>query len=376
MDSKQILIAFLFTVSFSSCINKPQQLGVASTYFAPSALYAEGVVSKFYRQATPTNKNATSSMDIRYLRYQFQAPDILYCDEIDAAFKLRKHKEYQIKEDKMILLDYYEIFRGDTCEVAIKDNVELNWKTDEAVVKMKRYFRKTKTELNSISELIGVSDTIVENMPCKNILWKSSIESITEVDTMNFSSLNSSYYAKGIGFFGEVQKYESYHYSYELIEQMSIADFEKKKANAKKRIAYIDPSNTIDDNPDFKLCGKENEIDDYYNRDQRAGLNGGKGSWWRILERMLKPEKLHNESGYLTFRFVINCEGTVGRFITEQADLNFVKKEFNSETINHLYEIVSSQKDWLPSGNENGLFDSYVYVTFKLKDGKIIELLP
>jgi len=90
MDSKQILIAFLF------------------------------------RQATPTNKNATSSMDIRYLRYQFQAPDILYCDEIDAAFKLRKHKEYQIKEDKMILLDYYEIFRGDTCEKGILEKRKLN----------------------------------------------------------------------------------------------------------------------------------------------------------------------------------------------------------------------------------------------------------
>ena len=162
----------------------------------------------------------------------------------------------------------------------------------------------------------------------------------------------------------------------ELVEQIPIEQFQKMANHGRHRLAYIDPEKTMDEATDFKICNER--IADYYNHDigHFPILKGGKNAMQKLLNTQLDKTKLFKESGYLTFRFVVNCEGVAGRFITEQTDLDFQGKTFNPETVSHLYEIVKNIKDWRTTMIRKEARDAYAYITFKLNDGEIIELLP
>ncbi len=373
---QKLFLILIISALLGGCTKKELDLGVGTNYFAPFKSYQKGVVFKYYQHYIPTNKDASTSTNIQYRRYQFEEPDILYCDVLNAAFEVEIEDKYQLKEGKMTILESKSLSYGDTSLATIEDNLLLDWKNGNGRMKMTMDLKNNKTNIISSRQQHLISDTIIDGRSCKKVHWTNRYKILRTTDTIDYTSQGFTSYAKGIGILEELIITDKYQMHRELIEQMSIADFEKKKGEAKKRVAYIDSSQKIDTISNFKLCYDESSIGDYYNRAQMGQLNGGKGTWWRILEKDLNEKKLFQESGYLTYRFVLNCKGEAGWFTTEQADLKFNKKSFNPETVAHLLEIVSSQKDWLVTENNQGALDSYVYITFKLQDGKIIELLP
>ena len=370
-----IFLAYLVW-SLLSCSSQSIDLGVAKRYHPPAKAYQDGIVYKYYIHAIPTNKDKISSTNIQYLKFKSQGTNFLLCDATNAAFQPIWHKKTQIENGKMLTKDFYRIFKGDTCQTTIRENAEFDWNNGAAVLNSSLYFEKADTKINIINKQVSVTDTLVENLPTKHFQKIIENQVITATDTTNYTSEESRIYAKGIGLYSIWIKTDQTHFHHELIEQMSIGEYEKRKAKAKKRIAYIDPNESMSQDENFKICNKEKNIGDYYGRENPCQLKGGKGSWWRILKKELKPALLHEESGYLTYRFVVNCEGESGRFITEQTGLDFKKKKFNDETIDHLFQIVADQKDWQIGIVQDKTVDSYVYITFKLKDGKVIEILP
>jgi hypothetical protein len=136
-------------------------------------------------------------------------------------------------------------------------------------------------------------------------------------------------------------------------------------------IGYIDPKTALGDK-NFKTC--KNEIYEYYNSEPDGGYKHGKKA---LRDSVLRKYSVSiNESGYLTFRFVVNCEGKAGRYIVIQNDLDFEPKEFAEELTSHLFTITQDLKEWRPVILENEPRDYYMYITYKLLDGKIIEILP
>ena len=103
---------------------------------------------------------------------------------------------------------------------------------------------------------------------------------------------------------------------------------------------------------------------------------GGKGGLWEMVENNLDPSLLKGQDGYFTFRFVVNCKGEAGRFTTEESDLKYNKKEFSSELRNHFLEMLLGVPQWESLTINGEPRDAYVYVTFKIKDDEIIEILP
>jgi hypothetical protein len=152
-------------------------------------------------------------------------------------------------------------------------------------------------------------------------------------------------------------------------------EFEKRSAHGKKRVAWIDPSLTLDDHTDFKLCHGEDLIYDYYNSGGLAQHGESKKEMVRNLMAQIDRKKLFDESGFLAFRFVVNCEGKAGRFITEETDLDFGRKKFNPQTVAHLYQLVYALQDWKPVvvGESR---DAYFYLTFKMNHGEVTDILP
>ena len=78
----------------------------------------------------------------------------------------------------------------------------------------------------------------------------------------------------------------------------------------------------------------------------------------------------------MTFRFVVNCEGKAGRYMVIQNNLDLEPKVFDEKLTSHLFTITQGLKEWRPVILENEPRDYYMYITYKLLDGKIIEILP
>jgi len=136
-------------------------------------------------------------------------------------------------------------------------------------------------------------------------------------------------------------------------------------------IGHIDPETALGDK-DFKTC--KDEIYEYYNSEPDGGYKYGKKALRDTVLR--KYSSNGNESGYLTFRFVVNCQGKAGRYITISNNLEMIPKQFDKELVSQLFAITQDLNEWRPVILENESRDYYMYITYKMLDGKIIEILP
>ena len=132
------------------------------------------------------------------------------------------------------------------------------------------------------------------------------------------------------------------------------------------------------DDPSFKVCDETN-IKQYYIRgsmDTAPGFVGEK----RGLERAILSEYSYpvtqTENGYLTLRFVVNCEGQTGWIRVEEMDFEYKTKSFDTQIRDQLIGIIQGLEGWIPrkSGEKN--LDFYQYLTFKIEKGQIVKILP
>lgn len=151
--------------------------------------------------------------------------------------------------------------------------------------------------------------------------------------------------------------------------------------NYSHRIGYIPKYKGIQVNPNFKTCN-ENYVIDYYNRsgfdnnDIPAGYIGGPKAIKKLIKRDYPKLNLKNESGLLTFRFLINCKAEIGRFEILENDLNYQAKKFDPEVKEQLFDITKNLKNWRANFLVGEFRDCAMYLTYKLKNGEIIAILP
>lgn len=366
-----MLGVFLF-----SCQPDEINKGEVTKFYPPASQLLKGVAYKFYEHYIPDNTGESPATNINYCTYQFIQPDTVVINSYDAALRLMWNTNVQVSNNQFKIIDAFYFNLLDTVNAEITNNIMLDWVNNEAASDYK-YKLENDYQMIFSKNQSEVKDTIIENRSFKIITSNDNYMVVSPTnDSTSYPSTTKRLYAEGIGLYELYSKTEKGMNHSELVEQMSLTDFKKLMNHGKKRMAYIDPSHTLDDNSDFKICNEEIQIGDYYNCENQGQLKGGKGTWKRILKKELNPKKLKEESGYLTFRFVINCNGEVGRFVTEEADLDFQKKKFDKETISHFFEMVAKQKDWVACNARGTSYDSYAYVIFKLKDGNVIEILP
>lgn len=141
----------------------------------------------------------------------------------------------------------------------------------------------------------------------------------------------------------------------------------------KKKVGWIQ-FDAKRDNKDFKLCD-ENNIQEYYQVGTR--YDEGLKSVRRFFQRYAPDtfsKKLSN--GYLTIRFVVNCRGETDRYRVWATDLEMKPQQVPQETQKKLTDALRAMGSWNP-GEYNGIaYDSYAFLTFKILDGKITDILP
>ena len=358
---------------FYGCQSPDLGMGLAQPFLPSEDLLHQGVVNKYYHYFT-SHDNYDKTTDISYTLLKVEKPGQLIWKDYDAGFQLTRDRIYEMDGAEMKLKSELSIFRTDTVYSSIEKSTQINWET--GVSDFEKTIVNFVAHRHWVVKNTSFKDTIINDIPARVFYrdYKVDIKSQRDTSVSEFTLIET--YYSGFGPFKmEYENKRGFRES-ELVEQMLYAEFEKRANHGIKRVAFIDKENMMDSESDFSPCYSIPEIFDYYNGDPAAGMKGGKYELKKAIFPKIDKSKMYYESGYLTFRFVVNCEGKAGWFVLEQADLDFQKKVFHPELIKHLFEIIEPLEGWESAVIRNQKKDTYAYLTIKMKDGEIIELLP
>lgn len=86
----------------------------------------------------------------------------------------------------------------------------------------------------------------------------------------------------------------------------------------------------------------------------------------------------YNGSGYITFRFTVDCEGKPMKKVQVlQTDNEYKKTHFEKALVNELYDFFHTLNKWKDIKTKDGKGYAYIaFITFKIKDGKVINIIP
>jgi hypothetical protein len=91
-----------------------------------------------------------------------------------------------------------------------------------------------------------------------------------------------------------------------------------------------------------------------------------------------KSNKSYSGSGYITFRFKIDCEGKIANNLEIlQVDEEYKKKLFETRLINDLFLFIKTLSKWKIAISKSEKYYSYnTYLTFKINNGEITNIIP
>jgi len=135
---------------------------------------------------------------------------------------------------------------------------------------------------------------------------------------------------------------------------------------------YIDPEKALL-NDGFEVCN-EQFICQYYNP-ERATYSDGKNGLRKFVLSNYKNDN-YTDSGYLNIRFVINCKGEAGRYIIHENNLDLEPQVFNQDLVTQLFKITTQLKEWNPNFVHDEYRDSYMYISYRIENGEITEIIP
>ena len=371
------LMLFASVASFVvlSCEDKSQEHPVFK-YYPPTSVFEDGYVNKYYEHYEPTTNNRNSALKLTYSLYRKTSSTSFLVEGYTAGFDLSSRAHYHVEGTELYMDSLFTIRQDDTVYHRFKSSLHSRWDRVSPTQGQESTFDFYDNKHELSRQQLAVYDSLIDGKSAKVFLKSASRVVTNESDTTTYKWETTSYYVEGLGYFGGIEKSEEYNWRIELIEQMPLAAFRNLMEHGKSRIAYIDPEEVLDRDERFEICGHERFINDYYNSNPDGSYKHSKAALVDTVFNNLDGEKLMNQTGMLTFRFVVNCEGEAGRFIAEGYDLNYQPYEFPEETVTHLYEIIRKLTDWTPviSGGEPS--DAYFYLTFKLNNGEITDILP
>ncbi len=108
---------------------------------------------------------------------------------------------------------------------------------------------------------------------------------------------------------------------------------------------------------------------------------GRLGAIRRVVAREFQPVAEVRQSGLVRFRFVVNCEGKAGMFEMMTVDENYERCQFDARITDQLRRICQEKiTDWEPGKgtgtDKDNVYDTVCLLTFRFKDGQIIDIFP
>ena len=83
-------------------------------------------------------------------------------------------------------------------------------------------------------------------------------------------------------------------------------------------------------------------------------------------------------TGYVTFRFFIDCEGIMSRIRVMQTDENYKTIHFEKTFVNDLYQYLKTMDQWKKNIDIQDIKNAnyMAYISFKIKNGEVVNIIP
>ncbi len=90
-----------------------------------------------------------------------------------------------------------------------------------------------------------------------------------------------------------------------------------------------------------------------------------------------KQKQAYAGSGYVTFRFVVDCAGQrQPRVQVLQTTAQYQPTHFDKALVEALYAYFQTLTEWRVGALQNVPVNYLAYLTFKLKDGNVVAVVP
>ncbi len=142
----------------------------------------------------------------------------------------------------------------------------------------------------------------------------------------------------------------------------------EKIAKITSSVGDIEFDEKLDDK-NFKLCNTTQL--QYFNLNKELQYEGEKWAIIKNFER-LNLETDAKNNGYITIRFIVNCEGKTNRFRVQQFNAEYKEFSFDKNFVNEILKFTKNLNGWQNLEKR----DYYQYLTFKIENGKVTEILP
>ena len=129
------------------------------------------------------------------------------------------------------------------------------------------------------------------------------------------------------------------------------------------------------DRKDFILCD-ENHVYQYFNDSEGYLYDGEKLAIEEEFQKKYNQTIVKKENAWVRIRFIVNCFGRTDRFRLLTANYNYEPIEIDKNITSQLLEITKNLSGWIPKKIKEQKIDYYQYLIFKIKGGKIDEILP
>lgn len=128
------------------------------------------------------------------------------------------------------------------------------------------------------------------------------------------------------------------------------------------------------DTTSFQPCN-ENLIFQYYNFYNAIQYDGEKAKILREFKSKFETTA-KEDSGYVTIRFIVNCDGQTGWFRITTMDQDYKPKSLSNKLTHQLLQLTKELDGWIPGEFNGEKFDYYQSLTFKIFNGQIENIMP
>lgn len=98
----------------------------------------------------------------------------------------------------------------------------------------------------------------------------------------------------------------------------------------------------------------------------------------KVQAYLQQKNETYTNSGYITFRFMIDCEGKrIPKTRLLQTDEKYAAFHFEKKLVDELYSFLKTLDKWVIAKSTDGKSYSYkAFLTCKIKNGKVINIIP
>ncbi len=356
---KKNLLYLLLLLSFTSCHEEPLSVSVENL----SGSWLGGAVAIDQDIYRPMSQVLHFSQDsvMEYLSFDGDTTFTYHIrqDTVDFPFRSYPKSEVRLVDENLLIGKFYpQYFRRippidvniDTLEVREILNLK-SWESDRDFL-----------EFNPDSLLVYDFDKKEKERVCWEVL-----------------AFKGNLFLARKGSFAGCDK--AYH-QLELITAINSNEFEVIKwVNDQFRVVrYVLTTRQAPnyDYAEFQVCNphiyRNMGSDRYYFK--YTSYRGGLYMLRKLYEKKYRKVEDGRNTGIVRIGFIVNCLGDIGDFDILEMDENYKEKKLNREITDQLLEILKSSGKWIPGERNDESVDTYKYVSFRIKDGRITEIFP